>query len=103
MQRRWAVTHRADQERAAPLDRLESPELWSDSQGRPQPQSIAQLAGDVDFAQALALLAGTPDYSLVAQLTALVKDEAAPHVAAARDTETGLRPTGSVPPKRVGD
>lgn len=97
--RRWAVTPWEKQERAALrgwlLDRLEHPALWRDAQGRPQPLSVAQLAdrlaGDNDFAGVLALLVGTHDYSLVAQLTALVEDEAVPHVAAARCTDTGLR------------
>lgn len=97
--RRWAVTPWAEQEGSALrgwlLDRLEEPALWRDGQGRPQPLSVAQLAdrlaGDKNFADVLGLLVGSPDFSLVAQLTALVKNEAVPHAAAARYTDTGLR------------
>lgn len=73
------------------LDRLEDPRLWPDT----VPRSAAQLgdtAGrDADFVQVAELYAGTVDVDLTTLVSALVKDEAVPYLAAWRYTESGLR------------
>lgn len=73
------------------LDRLEDPRYWPDT----VPRSAAQLADaagrDADFVQVAALYAGTVDVDLTTLVSALVKDEAVPYLAAWRYTESGLR------------
>ena len=97
--RRWATKPWEEQEKEAlrdwVLDRLEAPSLWSDPQGRPQPQSVSQLADrvrhDPDLLSVLELLVGRPDYQLTAELARLLADQAVPFLAAYRYTESGLR------------
>jgi SAM-dependent methyltransferase len=97
--RRWATKPWEEQEKEAlrdwVLDRLEAPALWSDPQGRPQPQSVSQLADrvrrDRDLLSVLELLVGRPDYQLTAELARLLADQAVPFLAAYRYTESGLR------------
>jgi hypothetical protein len=97
--RRWATQPWAEQEREALrdwlLDRLEAPTLWADAQGRPQPQSVAQLADrvqrDPDLLAVLTLLVGRPDFHLAGELGRLLADEAVPYLAAYRYTAPGLR------------
>jgi hypothetical protein len=97
--RRWATKPWAEQEKEAlrdwVLDRLEEPALWSDPQGRPQPQSVSQLADrvrrDPDLLSVLELLVGRPDYQLTAELARLLAEQAVPFLAAYRYTESGLR------------
>jgi SAM-dependent methyltransferase len=97
--RRWAIKPWEEQEKEAlrdwVLDRLEEPSLWSDPQGRPQPQSVSQLADrvrrDPDLLSVLELLVGRPDYQLTAELARLLADQAVPFLAAYRYTESGLR------------
>jgi hypothetical protein len=97
--RRWATKPWAEQEREALrewlLDRLEAPTLWADAHGRPQPQSVAQLADqmqrDPDLLSVLTLLVGRPDYDLAGELGRLLSDEAVPYLAAYRYTASGLR------------
>lgn len=95
--RRWATTPWEVQQtqalREAALDRLERPELWRDEHGAVT-LSVAQLAdrtrGDDVLRSVLELLAGTAQYDPVATLTALLKDEAVPFLAAYRYKESGL-------------
>jgi len=97
--RRWATKPWEEQEREAlrdwVLDRLEEPAFWADPQGRPQPQSVSQLADrvqrDPDLLAVLGLLVGRPDYQLTAELGRLLADEAVPYLAAYRYTDSGLR------------
>jgi hypothetical protein len=97
--RRWATKPWPEQEREALrewlLNRLEDPGLWADPQGRPQPQSVAQLADrvqrDPDLLAVLTLLVGRPDYHLAGELGRLLADEAVPYLAAYRYTASGLR------------
>jgi hypothetical protein len=97
--RRWATKPWAEQEHEALrewlLDRLEAPTLWADAQGRPQPQSVAQLADraqrDRDLLAVLTLLVGRPDFHLAGELGRLLADEAVPYLAAYRYTASGLR------------
>jgi hypothetical protein len=101
--RRWATKPWAEQKREALrewlLDRLEDRELWADPQGRPQPQSVAQLADrvqrDPDLLAVLTLLVGRPDYHLAGELGRLLADEAVPYLAAHRYTTSGLRKRGA--------
>lgn len=95
--RRWATDPWEKQQEAAlrayALDRLERAELWRDAQGAVT-LSVAQLAdrvrGDARLAEALALLAGSAQHDVVATLTALVKDEAVPYLAAYRLNDAGM-------------
>lgn len=77
------------------LDRLENPELWRDNAGRPQPQSIAQLAhrlaGDSDFLSVLDLWTGRSGSDVTKELTRLLADEHVPFLAALRYKESALR------------
>jgi hypothetical protein len=97
--RRWAQEPwEKQQDRALRewlLDRLEEPKLWFDSQGRPLPRSIGQLADEVDrdrdLASVLALWEGRPDVPTVRSLTRLLEDECVPFLAAYRYKEPGQR------------
>ena len=97
--RRWAaVSWEKQQERALRdwlLDRLEDRRFWFDPQGRPAPQSVAQLADvvarDPDLVSVLALWEGRPDVPTTQSLTRLLSEEAVPFLAAYRYKETGLR------------
>lgn len=76
------------------LDRVESRELWFDRDGRPMPQSTAQLADvldrDADFRSVLRLWAGDPNVTTSAALAKLHADEAVPFLAAYRYKPSGL-------------
>src|SRR5690606_5121896 len=73
--------------------RLENPELWRDAHGAVT-LSVAQLAdkvrGDSELREVLALLAGSSQFDVVQTLTALLKDEAVPYLAALRLKESGM-------------
>lgn len=76
------------------LDRLEDPELWSDTAG-PRVQSTAQLAAavrhDTELIEAARALTGQQDPNLPVLLGKLVADQAVPYLAALRYTDAGLR------------
>lgn len=76
------------------LDRVEDRALWFDRDGRPMPQSVAQLADvldrDADFRSVLRLWAGDPNATTGAALTKLLADEAVPFLSAYRYKESGL-------------
>jgi hypothetical protein len=77
------------------LAKLEERRFWLDSQGRPLPRSIAQLADDVtrdaDMVSVLALWEGRPDVPVTQSLVRLLADEAVPYLAAYRYKDPGLR------------
>jgi hypothetical protein len=77
------------------LDRLEDRRFWFDTQGRPLPRSVAQLADDVardaDIVSVLALWEGRPDVPVTQSLVRLLADEAVPFLAAYRYKDSGLR------------
>ena len=97
--RRWAADSWEKQQLAASrdwlLNRLEDRALWFDRQGRPAPQSVAQLADrvarDADVVSVLALWEGRPDVPMTQSLTTLLADEAVPYLAAHRYKDSGLR------------
>lgn len=76
------------------LDRVEDRALWFDRDGRPTPQSVAQLADvldrDEDFHSVLRLWAGDPNATTGAALAKLLADEAVPFLAAYRYKDSGL-------------
>ncbi|MCV7053725.1 BREX-2 system adenine-specific DNA-methyltransferase PglX [Mycolicibacterium gilvum] len=76
------------------LDRVEDRALWFDRDGRPTPQSVAQLADvldrDSDFRSVLRLWAGDPNATTGAALAKLLADEAVPFLAAYRYKDSGL-------------
>ena len=77
------------------LDRLEDRKYWFDSQDRPVPTSIGQLADqvsrDADLVSVLELWSGAKDQGVAKTLTALLADEAVPYLAAYRLKDSGLR------------
>ena len=77
------------------LDRVEDRRFWFDSQGRPLPRSVAQLADDVgrdpDLVSVLELWEGRPDVPVTKSLVRLLADEAVPFLAAYRYKDSGLR------------
>ncbi|NMR20264.1 BREX-2 system adenine-specific DNA-methyltransferase PglX [Cellulomonas fimi] len=95
--RRWATasweSQLTDALRTLALDRLESADLWRDPQGA-STLSVAQLADktrDDDVLRAvLTRLTGSAQYDAVQTLTALVKDEAVPYLAAYRLKDSGM-------------
>ena len=95
--RRWATTPWETQQtealRTVALDRLERAALWRDAHGAAT-LSIAQLADrtrdDEILRSILELLAGTAQLDVVQTLTALLKDEAVPFLAAYRLKDTGM-------------
>ncbi|PWJ48442.1 hypothetical protein SAMN06264364_1306 [Quadrisphaera granulorum] len=97
--RRWASEPWEKQQTAALrdwlLDRLEDRALWFDRQGRPQPQSVAQLADrvsrDSDLVSVLELWSGQRDVDVVRALAELLAGEAVPYLAAMRYKDSGLR------------
>ena len=97
--RRWAQEPwEKRQERALRewlLDRLEDKRFWFDTQGRPLPRSVAQLADEVsrdaDMVSVLALWEGRPDVPVTQSLVRLLADEAVPFLAAYRYKDSGLR------------
>lgn len=76
------------------LDRVEDRSLWFDRDGRPTPQSVAQLADildrDADFRSVLRLWAGDPNATTGAALAKLLADESVPFLAAYRYKPSGL-------------
>ncbi|WND57795.1 BREX-2 system adenine-specific DNA-methyltransferase PglX [Mycolicibacterium vanbaalenii] len=76
------------------LDRVEERALWFDRDGRPTPQSVAQLADvldrDADVRSVLRLWAGDPNATTGAALAKLLADEAVPFLAAYRYKDSGL-------------
>jgi hypothetical protein len=96
--RRWAMEPWDKQVEAALrgwlLDRVEDRSLWFDRDGRPSPQSVAQLADvldrDPDFRNVLRLWAGDFNASTGTALAKLLADEPVPFLAAYRYTPSGL-------------
>lgn len=76
------------------LDRVEDKSLWFDRDGRPTPQSVAQLADildrNEDFRSVLRLWAGDANVSTGAALTKLLADESVPFLAAYRYKPSGM-------------
>ncbi|BBZ54538.1 MULTISPECIES: BREX-2 system adenine-specific DNA-methyltransferase PglX [Mycobacteriaceae] len=76
------------------LDRVEDKALWFDRDGRPTPQSVAQLADVLDrneeFRNVLRLWAGDPNIATGAALAKLLADESVPFLAAYRYKPSGL-------------
>ncbi|MCT2119513.1 BREX-2 system adenine-specific DNA-methyltransferase PglX [Dietzia cinnamea] len=100
--RRWSSVPWTDRVRSALaawiLDRLETPELWKDPNGYPQPQSVRQLAAKVEIdprlsgvAEALELWSTKRQAGTLTNLVALLADEAVPYLAALRLKDSGLR------------
>jgi hypothetical protein len=96
--RRWAGQTWEQMEEAAlrefVLDKLETPELWSDASG-PGVLSVAQLAdrvrGDADLVEAVRLLRDAVEVDLTKELGKLLADEAVPYLPALRYKDSGLR------------
>ena len=76
------------------LDRVEDRSLWFDRDGRPTPQSVAQLADildrDAEFRSVLQLWAGDQNVTTGAALAKLLADESVPFLAAYRYKPSGL-------------
>ena len=76
------------------LDRLESPELWRDSAGRPVVRSTAQVADDLRrdqrFRELLTMHFGSQDFDLTTEVGRLMAAQAVPGLAALRYKESGL-------------
>jgi hypothetical protein len=76
------------------LDKLETPELWSDVSG-PAVLSVAQLAdrvrGDADLVEAVRMLRGAVEVDLTKELGKLLAEKTVPHLAALRHKDSGLR------------
>ena len=76
------------------LDRIEDRALWFDRDGRPQVQSVAQLADildrDENFRKTLRLWANDPNVPTGKALAKLLADEAVPFLAAYRYKSSGL-------------
>lgn len=97
--RRWASEPWEKQQELALrgwlLDKLEDQTFWFDPQGRPAPQSIAQLADvvsrDDDLVCVLGLWDGAVDVDVTKSLTKLLTDEAVPYLAVQRLKDPGLR------------
>lgn len=95
--RRWATTSWESQQtealRTVALDRLERADLWRDTHGAVT-LSIAQLADrtrdDEVMRSVLELLAGSAQLDVVQTLTALLKEESVPFLAAYRLKESGM-------------
>ncbi|ORA76137.1 DNA methylase [Mycolicibacter kumamotonensis] len=96
--RRWATEPWEKQVEAALrgwlLDRVEDRARWFDRDGRPQTQSVAQLADildrDEDFRKTLRLWANDPNVATGKALAKLLADEAVPFLAAYRYKPSGL-------------
>jgi hypothetical protein len=77
------------------LRRLEDRRLWFDQQGRPQPNSVAQLSDrvtrDQEITSVLALWEKRPDVPVTDSLKRLIADESVPFHAGYRYNESGLR------------
>lgn len=76
------------------LDRLEGPELWSDSSGRPQIRSVAQISdilrNDAEIRGLVSLLTRSLDFDLTTEIRKLLLGAAAPAFAPQRYRESGL-------------
>lgn len=96
--RRWATEPWEKQVESALrrwlLDRVEDRALWFDRDGRPQTQSVAQLADildrDEDFRKTLRLWANDPNVATGKALAKLLADEAVPFLSAYRYKPAGL-------------
>lgn len=96
--RRWAAEPWDKQVESALrgwlLDRVEDKSLWFDRDGRPTPQSVAQLADildrNEDFRNVLQLWAGNTSIATGAALEKLLADESVPFLAAYRYKPAGL-------------
>lgn len=97
--RRWVSESWEKQQQVALggwlLERLEDRRFWFDSQGRPSPRSLAQLADEVardtDLVSVFALWEGRPDAPIVQSLHKLLVNQAVPFLAAHRLKDPGLR------------
>lgn len=96
--RRW-VTESWDKQvesalRTWLLDRLDITDWWYDRDGRPKPQSVAQLADildhDGEFCEGLRFWAGDSNTTTAAALAKLLADESVPFLAAYRYKASGL-------------
>ncbi|SDQ14834.1 BREX-2 system adenine-specific DNA-methyltransferase PglX [Actinopolyspora saharensis] len=96
--RRWSIEPWDKRVQAALkewlLDKLEERSLWFDRQGRPRPQSVAQLADrlgrDEEFVSVLELWVGSPDVPVATSLQQLLADQPVPFLAAYRYKESGM-------------
>ncbi len=83
------------------LDKIESPQLWVNQQGMPQPRSVGELAGELGrdpmFIEALDLWAGHRDAPVAETMMNLLADQAVPYLAAWRYKDSGCAsvPSGS--------
>lgn len=95
--RRWAVTawdiQVTEALRRAILDRLESADLWRDTQG-PVARSVAELAdalrGDAILGELVSVLTGDAEADLVKVLGSLITDQAVPYLATYRYKTSGV-------------
>lgn len=80
--------------KAALLDRLEAPELWSDDSGRPLARSAAQIADglrhDGRVRELLVLHTGSQDFDLTAEVGKLLASESVPAFAPLRYKPAGI-------------
>jgi len=96
--RRWAMEPWDKQVESALrtwlLDRVEDRSLWYDRDGRPTPQSVAQLADildrNEDFRKVLRLWAGDDTVATGTALAKLLADQSVPFLAAYRYKPSGL-------------
>jgi hypothetical protein len=76
------------------LGRIEAPDLWCDSAGRPQIRSVAQLADDLRhderLRELLVIHTGSLDYDLPVLLGQILDSRAVPGLAALRYKPSGL-------------
>ncbi len=97
--RRWSTESFAEQQEKALrdwlLDKVEDKALWFDPQGRPNPQSIGQLADrlgrDETFRSVLELWQGHQNIRISEALKDLLSPEAVPYLAAFRLKDSGMR------------
>lgn len=96
--RRWAAEPWDVQVKAALggwlLDRIEDRSLWYDREGRPNAQSVAQLADildrNEDFRRVLRLWSGDPNIATGVALAKLLADESVPFLSVYRYKPSGL-------------
>lgn len=84
----------ADAVLATLLDRLEAPDLWRDSAGRPLVRSAAQVAdelrNDARVRELFRIRTGSPDYDLTAEVSSLLTGAAVPGFAPLRYKPAGI-------------
>lgn len=96
--RRWAGAGwdelLASAVRTAIHDRLEAPDLWADSAGRPLVRSVAQIADelrhDEELRELFTIHAGSRDHDLSVELGKLMRTEATPAYAPLRYKLSGI-------------